>query len=397
MKNKIAQCLLLSAGIVFFSSGISFSQTPNDSAFQKKKVEIGIYNFNYLRDYEYFSPIMEGYTLFGTIVHPSVTFNPNNKVSFRTGVFVHENFGDDSLRVRPTFLLTVRNKSNDFSFGNYRNEEGHGLIEPLWFSDNHVIENLEDGFNLKQKFNHFENDTWLDWNKAIQKGSDFQEKIFGGLSAKIFPFKNYNPIFTFPLQAYLLHQGGQINQNDSSFHVTTLMNAAGGMCIKINFDNSSGNSGWYYNSKKKPRDHYPESFISEISVAGYYVFFKEFFPSSYSQFTNGSGIWAQVKLKSKSGAGIEMAYWQGTNFISPKGNPLMQSVSSVFPVSNYTERERQLLFFTLKYENEIAKSVTLMISGEPYYDLNNKLLEFGLHLHLTFTFNEDKHLLSGKI
>ncbi len=378
MIKNILQCLLLSAGIVFCLNEKTFCQVKTDSNAWHKNFSVGLYNFNYLRDYEYFSPIMEGYTLCGSIVQPTIEYKPSSHVSFRGGVFIQQNFGDDSLRVRPTFLLTIKNSSNDFSFGNYRNENGHQLIEPLWFTDNLVTDNIENGFNFKQKFNHLELDNWIDWNRAIKNGSRFQEKVFGGLTAKIYPLKIPGQKLTLPIQVCIQHTGGQINEPDSSFYVTTILNADAG--IKSILKNKNSNK-----------------FISEFSAEAYYVFYKEFSPNPHLQFTEGNGIWALLKLKSKTGVGIDMAYWQGNNFISPKGNTLMQSISSVYPVSNYTEKERQLIFFTLKYEKEIAAHVNLLFSGEPYYDLKNKLLEYGIHLHLLYTINEDNHLPKGKL
>ena len=113
MKKKIFQCLLISAGIVFFRTEKSFSQIVfPDSTSVERKFSPAIYNFNYLRDYEYFSPIEEGYTLFGTIVHPTLEYKFSKHISFNGGIYFQENFGSDSFRVRPTFLLKLGNKKN---------------------------------------------------------------------------------------------------------------------------------------------------------------------------------------------------------------------------------------------------------------------------------------------
>ncbi len=375
MKNKTSQCLLLSVGIFFYFNTTVLAQNKSDTLNSEGKFHFSIYNLNYLRDYEYFSPILEGYTLCGSIVQPAITFNPSAKVSFSGGVFIQQNFGDDSLRIRPTFLLTIRNSTNDLSFGNYRNTEGHQLIEPLWFSDNLITDNIENGFNLKQKFNHIELNNWIDWNRSIKKGSKFQEKVFGGITSNIFPLKNFNSIIIIPLQTCIEHTGGQINEPDTSFFVTTVLNADIGIKSVIK------------NIKTK-------ILFNEFSVETYYVFYKEFSPNPHLQFTKGNGIWAKTTLKSKNGMGIEFAFWQGNDFISSKGNALMQSVSSVYPDNNYSEKKRKLLFFTLKFEKEVAQHINLLLSAEPYYDLGNKLLEYGIHFHLNFILNEDQHLFN---
>ena len=68
----------------------------------------------------------------------------------------------------------------------------------------------------------------------------------------------------------------------------------------------------------------------------------------------------------------------------------MQNISSVYPASDYMEPQRQLLLFALKYESEIDKKLKLELSVEPYYDLNNKLFEYGIHLQTKFPINSTK-------
>ena len=64
----------------------------------------------------------------------------------------------------------------------------------------------------------------------------------------------------------------------------------------------------------------------------------------------------------------------------------MQSVSVVYPKSDYNENERRLLFLNLKYETTIANKINFNLSFEPYYDFKNKLLEYGIHLQTIFPF-----------
>lgn len=377
MMKNIFQCLLLSAGIVFCVSEKSFSQTGNDTATVLKKFSFGLYNFNYLRDYEYFSPIEEGYTLCGAIVNPTLQYNASKHVSFIGGVLLQNNFGDDSLRVRPTFLLKLENKTTEFNFGNYRNE-GYDLIEPLYFADNLVTENIDNGFLMRQYFRHITIIQWLDWERAIKKGSDFQEQVWGGATVNIRPLRKYFKALQFPLQAYVQHTGGQINIPDTSFYVKTILNAAAGI-----------KSESYENPK----------LFSQVGAEAYYAWYKNFSPSFSDEFNNGNGIWASAYLrlhldynqKNLNSLKFILSYWQGTDFISPKGNPLMQSISSVYPESDYTEPKRNLLLLALKYENEIDKKLELELSFEPYYDLNNKLLEYGIHLQTKFPINSSKY------
>ena len=68
----------------------------------------------------------------------------------------------------------------------------------------------------------------------------------------------------------------------------------------------------------------------------------------------------------------------------------MQSVSSVYPESDYTESTRTLALLAVKYENTIDKKFKLEISVEPYYDFYTKLLEYGIHMQFNFPITLNK-------
>lgn len=358
---------LLIITCVAFSSGKVQAQ-ESDTLNKRAKIDFGIYNLNYLRDYEYFSPIEEGYTLFGTVVHPEINFHPSRSVFFKAGVFFQQNFGDDSIRMVPTFLLELKNKSNSFCFGSYRNEDLHGLIDPLWYTDHRITHNIENGFNLRQDFGWLKIDNWLNWKNAIQRGSHKQEEVIGGMSAEYFPLRSKTTIISVPVQAYLLHKGGQINEPDSLFHVTTFLNAAGGLRLQ-----------WINKSQS--------TFISNCSAEGFWVLSSDFSPFHQLPFNNGTGAWVKINARLKHGVSIWFAGWQGRQFISPEGNPLMQSVTAVYPLTVYTETERKLLFATIELDKKLAGNVSLNASANPYYDLNNSLFEYALMFHLRFALN----------
>ncbi|MBN4066077.1 hypothetical protein JYT51_01945, partial [Candidatus Amoebophilus asiaticus] len=52
--------------------------------------------------------------------------------------------------------------------------------------------------------------------------------------------------------------------------------------------------------------------------------------------------------------------------------------------AGYAEDEREVIYVKLIFEHEFVKYLTLSTRFEPYYDLNNKLLEYSYGIHAVF-------------
>jgi len=87
---------------------------PNDSG----KFGITVSNFNYLRNTEYFNNIEFGRTLFGTQLHPRLSYQPNALTTIQAGVFLQQDFGavPSLTRVLPTFSVKLKSKNNQRAF-----------------------------------------------------------------------------------------------------------------------------------------------------------------------------------------------------------------------------------------------------------------------------------------
>jgi hypothetical protein len=122
---------------------------PNDSG----KFVVTVSNFNYLRNTEYFNNIELGRTLFGTQLHPRLSYQPNAQTTLQAGVFLQQDFGavPSLTLVLPTFSVKLKSKNNQraFIFGTLEGALAHQLIEPLFDINSAILRRVENGAQFK--------------------------------------------------------------------------------------------------------------------------------------------------------------------------------------------------------------------------------------------------------
>ncbi len=330
-----------------------------------QRLMLSFSNLNFMRNYEYFNPIEEGFTLFGYELNPRLSFMPNKYLRLEAGVFLRKDFGNNLYtQVQPTFTLKASKNGCSMLIGNIEGSLNHRLIEPLYNFNNVINNRLENGGQFLIDKKRIWTDLWIDWQKAIYPNSPFQEQIWAGLSSRIVAAgaeKDFKLIF--PVQGLVFHNGGQIEMEDSSSHVLTLVNLSPGIILK-------------WNSPDK------KNFIQEIRTENYWLYYNNGSGTKRTAYNSGEGIYLNAAVKSRYYVEAIISYWNGNQFISPMGAPLYQSISSRF--SDVTEDNRQLLFLRLMYEQEWARDFYVGIRFEPYYDLNNALLEYSYSFFATY-------------
>lgn len=354
--------------ILFISQFVAlsaFSQQDNDllkeqiemTAADTQRLMLSFSNLNFMRNYEYFNEIEEGFTLFGYELNPRLAFMPGKYLRLEAGLFVRKDFGNDKYtQVHPTFTAKVSRNGYSMLLGNIEGSLNHRLIEPLYDFDNVINNRLENGGQILIDKKRIWTDLWIDWQRAIYHGSPFQEQIWAGISSRVTVAgadKNFKLII--PVQGLVFHNGGQIESEDSSSHVLTLINLAPGVMLK--WDSPDKNS-----------------FVQELRTENYWAYYSNRSGTKRTAFNSGDGIYLNGSVKTRYFIEAMISYWNGNKFISPVGAPLYQSISSRY--SGVTESNRQLIFLRLMYEQQWVKDFYAGIRFEPYYDLNNKLLEY---------------------
>ncbi|MCU0441703.1 MAG: hypothetical protein MUE96_04830 [Bacteroidia bacterium] len=319
-------------------------------------------NFNYLRNTEYFNVIESGRTLFGYQLHPQLFVQPFERVRLQAGVFVQSDFGATPVinKVLPTFTIKFlsKNQTESFTFGTLEGALAHRLIEPLWDINSAIERRIENGAQFKSERNKLFVDAWINWEQFIERGSPYKEQFTSGLNFTPTLFKSAKGLFiNTPLQATAFHRGGQIDSDTSNMIMQ--VNAALGLQI----GNQEVNNAWKWQTEL------------------YYTHYQENSNSGYFPYRNGNGLFANAAI-TRNHFTLMGSYWQGSQWMAPRGTVLYQSVSIDKP--GVVEANRQLFFLRLLYAKELRKSLTLSARVEPVYDVKASLLDFSYSLYISY-------------
>ena len=314
-----------------------------------------------MKNNEYFGNIATGYTLFGNMMSPSITFNPNKFLRLQTGVFIRRDFGNDKFEsIIPT--MTMKAQKNGFAVvvGTLEGNVSHHMIQPLFHAERYMSKHVENGGQFLVNKKRFQSDMWIDWEKMIYPGSQFNEIITAGLSMNSIVFNKKHFKIALPMQGIIHHYGGQINSNPFD-HIISIWNRAVGLSLR--YENLKG-------------------IFSEIKSENFYVHDRDISPFKQTVVHIGDGYYFNFSFKTKFHFSALASYWNGLNYYSPLGNPLFQSQSS-FDVT-FFEPNRHLLLFSFQYEEEILPNFFVDVRYEPYFDLLNKLHEYSYSAYFIY-------------
>ena len=341
----------------FFEERLEFYKSDSN------KLRFNFYNLNFMKNNEYYNKISEGYTLYGNQVHPQLIYQASPNITLAGGVFLLKEYGFDGYsQVLPTFTLKIKKGPLTMLYGNIEGAASHRLVEPLYEFERVFLERMEYGSQILLETKKFWFDGWMNWEKGIHFYADHQEELTLGTSTVTTLFGAENAFkVTIPVQAYIAHKGGQIDTVPDP--VFTHINMAVGLTIV-----------WSASSKK--------ALIQKVEGQNYFVYNKDWSFSKKWPFLEGKGIFLNYILKFKNGFAISGQYWNGYKFLSPHGGALYQSES--FTNDIYIENNRKLLLMKLIHEHSLFSDIYLSTRFEPYYDLENSLLEYGYSAHVIF-------------
>jgi hypothetical protein len=354
---------------------ISFRALPqnfNDAFISEKsllssdtnKLFLNIENSNFFKNNEYFNDFVEGYTLLGYFFHPSLVYKPTSNTNVEAGVHFLKYSGIESFtKVLPTFRFQYEaGQKLDIVFGNIYGTYNHGLIEPIFKPERYFTDNIENGLQFLYHTNRFKSDLWVNWEQFIFQGSPYQEKFTIGYSAKyLLKESSGSGNIYIPFQMVGTHRGGQINSTDE--HLQSIINSALGII-------------WDYNVDKK--------WLKSLSVQQYILSFTDVSPDKQLPYIYGRALYSNLYLNSGYFK-IMLGWWYGDFFISSRGEPLYQSVSTID--KNYKEPQRAMFISKFKFEKRIFRDIIIGAGVETYFDLYNYNLDYTYGVHIIFNRN----------
>jgi hypothetical protein len=345
---------------------------PADSL--ANEIHLNLYNFNYVRNYEYSNNFHDGYTLYGTQLEPQLVYYAHPNLAITAGAYLRKDFGNDKGLYDAKPLFNVKYSKNDLTlvFGSLEGNIQHNYIEPIYNFERKVTTPIEYGTQLLVNKEKFDLDAWIAWQKMIYTGDAAKEEIIGGFITDITLIKNDEWQLTIPAQMLVYHQGGQIDIL-KEIPISTLFNGATGFTLsrKVGYK------------------------VKQVYTNNYIAAYKDFSPTKTRAYQGGFGLWLNAGIDTRLG-NFSTSYWQGNNFITIKGMPLYQSVSDNLYEKGYTENKRQILMFRYQYLKELVPNFFLDLRFEPHLDLNNSSSNLQFNHSFFLTYKQDFKLFKLK-
>lgn len=327
----------------------------NDS----NKLWLSFENQNFLHNTEYFNNLYDGITFLGASLAPTLVYQPAKNLRLQAGWYFMKYSGRDVFsKSVPWLLCQFRiSKNLDLLLGNIHGTVQHKLIEPLYSFDRHYSGQPETGIQILGKFNHFEGDLWLNWEKFILPDDPFKEEFTMAGTGKIKFFKPEHKFkLNIPLQWLAAHKGGQMETNPAPLQ--TYFNTAIGLEAE-------------HHLFKNPENC--------IGINSYFASYYDASPTHIKYYSEGYGILSNLYAKIGK-FDIIAGYWYGEHFIAPRGEPLFQSVSQKYTI--WWEPNKQLVLNKFQFHHSIKKGIDLVVRFESYYDILRKNMDFSYSLFL---------------
>ncbi|MGB4400158.1 MAG: hypothetical protein WBJ10_12375 [Daejeonella sp.] len=320
------------------------------------ELHLSFHNFNYMRNYEYFNKIQDGYTLFGAMLEPQLLYYAHPQLSISAGIHLRKDFGGRGIyRTFPLFAVKYKKHNTTLINGVLEGSIHHRMIDPVYDFEKRITEPVEYGTQFIVENKSLFLDAFINWKRMIYKPSPDQEQIVGGASLDVALIRNSKVSLSLPVQFTAFHQGGQIDV--STVPLQTLVNTALGVKIRVPIN----------------------GFVSAFRSENYYTGYTDLSFTLAQPFSSGGGWFLNSGIDTKYGS-VMGTYWDANEYISTQGMPIYQSVSQHINYVGLTQASRRLLMVRYSYQKKLVPNLYLDFRFEPMMDLNRprgkKKIEF---------------------
>ncbi|WP_289157267.1 hypothetical protein [uncultured Muribaculum sp.] len=329
---------------------------------QVGELRLNVGGLLFFRDNEFSTSVMDGYTLPGFKLCPTVSYMPSRNVKAELGVSLTRFWGtdrypnmayrdiaswtggerSDGFHVVPFFRVQM---ATDFGLqvvlGSIYGGANHRLLMPLYEPELNLTADPETGAQVLYSNRWLDADMWVNWESFIYRGDTHQEEFVFGISSRIkYNSERSRLHFYTPVQLLAQHRGGEID-TITSHSVQTLMNGAVGFGAR-----------WSINHRRV------KSASLELDYLGYYQQAGELWA-----FDNGNALYLHGNLDVWN-TRFKLGYFYGDKFISMFGYPLFGCVSTKNPGMTYDKPSTVYVGF--EYAKEFAPGFSLGVNVDIY-------------------------------
>lgn len=339
---------------------LSFYESTKIDSSNSKTLFFKVQNSNFLKNNEYFGDFIQGYTLIGYNLTPSIVYYPTKNTKIEIGAHMQKYSGvKDFTKAVPILRFHYKaTKWLDVVIGRLYGAANHDIIEPMFRHEFFYTDPIENGLQFLFNTKIYKGDIWINWQQFIFAGEDKQEIFTLGLSNRLFiRDRNEKHSFSIPLQSIFIHQGGQINKTKKKL---------------ITLNNSSAGINYRYTHK---------GFLKYADFESSFVTFNDMSTEHQFPYIQGYGILSMATVK----AGffeLRLAHWYGDSYMSGRGLPVFSSVSTIY--DDYTEDKRATINTRFMFEKNIIKGLDVGAGFEVYSDLYNYTGDYWYLFYINF-------------
>ncbi len=334
------------------------STLPVDST---ARLEFRLGVVGYAKNNEYFNPHVEGYTLWGTQLIPTLSYRISPKAVLVGGVFWRNDFGAAAKALpEPILTLKLSHDTWNYLFGTLEGNLNHQLVEPLYNFERYLLTPIENGLQINHLGRKLFFDFWISNPQNTLPGYDRQEHFWGGISSRNKVVQSGRVSLDLITQATVFHAGGQGIR--SSLPVRTAVNAALGFRAEY-----WGRSTGFPLYRLEP---YWISYLEQGRVK----------QDGRAWYLNAS-----VQMRSLL---IMLSYWQGSGYRSVYGGDLYGSDSRSVVTPSFFEKSRNWVMLRFSKTLNLGNGLSLTARLEPMYDLTRSKFEHSEGIYLTYHLRE---------
>ena len=317
---------------------------------------------NFFKNDEYFNDYIEGYTLIGYRIAPSLVYYLRNNVSVEAGAQFLQYGGTDKYdHVFPFASVQWQiNRTWNITMGSLNGHIAHGLPEPMWEPERQLTDKPETGLQVKVRRPHLNGEVWLNWQQFIKTNDTIPEKFTFGLALDVSPTAtDASWSLSIPVRLLVSHVGGQIS--NYSQRMQSLANGS----LSILFGHL-----WH------------NSFAQHLYVDIEGQFFHAMVDGDVRPFSDGHALYPKLCFDARLFS-AHAGFWYAKNFFSLYGNPAFMSLS------NYNDdvysKKRQLLTFGADFNYALSSCIRFSIGGKAYFDTAASQFDYSYQAHLVVT------------
>lgn len=363
MKHYIISIILTTFAATCCAQGrFAFEDTfHNIDTTQCKELHFRIVNQNFFKNDEYFGDFIEGYTLPGYKLQPSIFYNIASNVSIEVGAQMLQYGGTNKFdhifpivtaqwQINPTFSLTM-----GMIDGGIHHELPEAILDPETQLDGRP----ETGIQIKAHTSNFYGELFMNWQQFIKMGDTIPERFMAGLSIFYSNKNSDNQLYIdIPFHLTVSHIGGQISNYDD--RMQSLAN--GSLALRFN-----------KNINK---------FVQNLFIETEGLFFYTMTGSDVRPFANGGAFYPKIGIISRL-FDTTLGYYHAKDFFALHGNPLFMSLSN-YKNDVYISR-RQMITAEANLNHKISSSARFSIGAKCYFDTNESQLEYYYGFFLVLT------------